>query len=128
MTNFDDERRTRLSTACRAAVAYRSSGLVRLRHQALVGHGLGVPSRDRVLATWEHSRTAIAQHGPLAEAVLSDDGYPLPGLPSLFSAIAGVPLTPDTILRDTRDEVANELDPQQEVWRDEPLFLAPYSS
>jgi hypothetical protein len=37
----------------------------------------------------------------LEAAVLTDDGYPLPGLPSLFSAVAGTLVEPDTLVADT---------------------------
>jgi hypothetical protein len=51
-----------------------------------------------VLAAWERTRTLLGTHQP---AVLADDGYPLPGLPSLFGALAGVPLAPDTLVAAT---------------------------
>ena len=35
----------------------------------------------------------------------------MPGLPSLFSAIAGVPLRPDNLVRLTVDQVVDALDP-----------------
>ena len=117
MTQFDPMIRSRLVSAAQAAVAYRASALVRLRHQALVGHGLGAPSRAEVARAWERSRTTIAGRGPTGAAVLTDDGYPLPGLPSLFGAIAGASLTPDTLLADTRDAVVSRLDPDRLVWR-----------
>src|SRR5262249_55425448 len=108
--------REALSDASRAAAAYRRSSLLRLRHQAVVGHGLGAPSRDEVADTWQHSRRSIARHGRAAEAVLTDDGYPLPGLPSLLAAIAGTPMTPDTLLGQTQEEIVNLLDPEGLVW------------
>jgi hypothetical protein len=34
------------------------------------------------------------------QAILVEDGFPLPGLPSLFSALAGAPIAPSTLLAD----------------------------
>jgi hypothetical protein len=100
-----------LADAVRLAVAFGQCGLVRLRHAAPVGHGFGVPSPYEVAHAWQRSREVIAKRGGPATAVLRDDGYPLPGLPSLFSAIAGVDLTPDTLLADTAAEINAQLDP-----------------
>jgi hypothetical protein len=104
-----------LSERCRLAAALAGSALVRLRHRAPVGHGFGVPSRLEVAEAWHRSREVIGARGGLAMAALREDGYPLPGLPSLLSVIAGVALTPDTLLQDTRDEIIQELDPQRTV-------------
>jgi hypothetical protein len=60
--------------------------------------------------------TGIAKRGGLGEAALVEDGFPLPGLPSLFSAIAGSPLRPDTLVHDTMREVVTGLDPDGVVW------------
>jgi hypothetical protein len=116
MTQFGSVDQARLSEACRIALAYQGCALVRLRHRAPVGHGFGVPSREEVAEAWERSRHGIARRGGLAEAALRDDGFPLPGLPTLFSAIAGVPLTPDTLVHDTKNEVIEALDPDGIVW------------
>jgi hypothetical protein len=109
-------RRRRLRDACHAAGAFRGCALVRLRHEALVGHGLGSPSRDEVAHAWERSRHAIAKHGSAAGEVLAEDGFPLPGLPSLFGAITGATLAPDTLLADTQDALVAHLDPDGLVW------------
>jgi hypothetical protein len=85
---------------------------VRLRHAAPVGHGFGVPSPDEVVEAWERSRAGIATRGGAALTVLDDDGFALPGLPSLFSAIAGAPLTPDTLLADTAYEIETHFRPR----------------
>jgi len=111
MTHLHPLRRRRVRDACQAAVAFRGCALVRLRHEALIGHGLGAPSRDEVAHAWERSRRTIAKHGAAAAAVLAEDGFPLPGLPSLFSAIAGARLRPDTLLAATRRAVVAHLDP-----------------
>jgi hypothetical protein len=95
-----------LEARCRTALSYVDSPIVRLRHTAPVGHGFGVPSPAEVLAAWEHSREALARSEP---AVLTQDGFPLPGLPSLFSALAGARVTPDTILADTADALVEAL-------------------
>ena len=116
MTSLDPRAQARVALGCRAAVAYRACALIRLRHEALVGHGLGAPSRDEVAQAWERSRTTIAGQGPVGVAVLTEDGYPLPGLPSLLSAIADAPLPPDTLLADTRDAIVSHLDPDGLAW------------
>ena len=45
----------------------------------------------------------------MSEAVLVEDDYPLAGRPSLFSAIAGAEITPDTLFADTSAEIVAEL-------------------
>ncbi|GGM90969.1 hypothetical protein GCM10010106_43210 [Thermopolyspora flexuosa] len=97
---IDPKAREDLAARCRVARGFAESPLVRLRHAAPVGHGFGVPSRAEVLEAWERSRARLARHD-IARGALDDDGYPLPGLPSLFSAVAGAPITPSTLLADT---------------------------
>ena len=92
-----------LRNRCALALAYADSPIVRLRHSTPVGHGLGVPSLREVAAAWARSRER------LGGAALHDDGYPLPGLPSFFAALAGVELTPDTLLADTVRALAEVL-------------------
>jgi len=87
-----------LQRRCRAALAYVSSPIVRLRHSAPVGHGFGVPSTGEVREAWVRSRGELARLEP---AVRTEDGYPLPGLPSLFSAVAGRLVAPATLVTDT---------------------------
>ena len=106
LTRHSAEDQKTLEARCRTALSYADSQIVRLRHTAPVGHGFGVPSPAEVLAAWEHSREALARHEP---AVLTQDGFPLPGLPSLFSALAGARVTPDTILADTADALVEAL-------------------
>ena len=105
------EHRGWLAESCRAATALGQSQIVRLRHSAPVGHGFGVPSPDEVRDAWSRSRETIAKEGRVAGAVLIDDGYPLPGLPSLFGAIAGTDLSADTLLADTAAEIITTLGP-----------------
>lgn len=100
--------RADLAARCRVARGFAESPLVRLRHAAPVGHGFGVPSREEVLEAWERSRARLGRH-EVARAALDDDGYPLPGLPSLFSAVAGAPITPATLLADTAAHLAGLL-------------------
>jgi hypothetical protein len=97
---IDPDTREDLAARCRVARGFAESPLVRLRHAAPVGHGFGVPSRQEMLEAWERSRTRLARHD-VARRALDDDGFPLPGLPSLFSAVAGVPIAPATLLADT---------------------------
>ncbi|HEX6969343.1 MAG TPA: hypothetical protein VF174_11125 [Micromonosporaceae bacterium] len=94
----------------RLALAFITSPIVRLRHSAPVGHGFGVPSPAEVLDAWEASRARL---GRLTADGLADDGFPLPGLTRLFSAIAGTPLTPDTLLADTAAAVVNALSTEE---------------
>ncbi|WP_432865400.1 hypothetical protein [Microbispora rosea] len=88
-----------LSARCRIALTFADTPLVRLRHAAPVGHGFGVPSPEEVLEAWERSRAALAKH-EAAAGVTTDDGFPLPGLPTLFSAVAAAPVRPATLLAD----------------------------
>jgi hypothetical protein len=99
-----------VQAACRASLALSESAIVRLRHAAPVGHGFGVPSSAEVLAAWERSRTTIAARGGPGAAALIDDGFPLAGMPSLLSAIAGTQLRPDTLVADTAAEVIAALE------------------
>jgi hypothetical protein len=91
-----------LEQRSRAALAYVSTPIVRLRHSAPVGHGFGVPSAGEVREAWVRSRGELARFEP---AALTEDGYPLPGLPSLFSAVAGTLVKPDTLVADTAKEL-----------------------
>ncbi|MEU7002408.1 hypothetical protein [Nonomuraea sp. NPDC046570] len=99
-----------LHVRARTALAFADTPLVRLRHAAPVGHGFGVPSPEEVLDAWERSRAVLDKNevGAMASA---DDGFPLPGLPSLFSAVAAAPLKPSTLLHDVAAHVAGLLAP-----------------
>ncbi|MFC4062541.1 hypothetical protein ACFOWE_29935 [Planomonospora corallina] len=88
-----------LALRSQVALAFADTPLVRLRHAAPVGHGFGVPSPEEVLEAWERSRTVLAKN-EVGSAAARDDGFPLPGLPSLFSAVAAVPVAPSTLLED----------------------------
>ncbi|MFD0891860.1 hypothetical protein ACFQ08_45525, partial [Streptosporangium algeriense] len=81
------------------ALTFADTPLVRLRHAAPVGHGFGVPSPEEVLDAWERSRTILAKN-EIGNAATKNDGFPLAGLPSLFSAIATAPTAPSTLLSD----------------------------
>jgi hypothetical protein len=93
------EARDGLVARCRTARAFADTPLVRLRHAAPVGHGFGVPSPEEVQETWARSRAQLGR-GDAGPAVLTDDGFPLPGLPALFSAVAAAPIAPATLLAD----------------------------
>ncbi|GAA2900053.1 hypothetical protein GCM10010517_65620 [Streptosporangium fragile] len=88
-----------LTLRSRVALAFADTPLVRLRHAAPVGHGFGVPSAEEVLEAWDRSRMILAKNDVGGEAS-RDDGFPLPGLPSLFSAVAAAPVVPATLLGD----------------------------
>ncbi|ADD45513.1 hypothetical protein Snas_5885 [Stackebrandtia nassauensis DSM 44728] len=90
-----------LAERCVVALAFGDSGVIKLRHAAPVGHGFGVPSVEELDETWQHTREVLGKRGGLAESILADDGFCLPGLPSLLTALAGTAIVPDTLLRDT---------------------------
>lgn len=100
VTRIAPDRRRSLETNAKLALAFGDSTLIRLRHSAPVGHGFGVPSTEEVARTWRHTREVLAKRATVAEAILTDDGFCLPGLPSFLSAITGFDMTPDTLMRD----------------------------
>ncbi|HEY2947555.1 MAG TPA: hypothetical protein VGJ53_04015 [Micromonosporaceae bacterium] len=97
VTRLSKEDVSTVAEGCRLALAFVDSPIVRLRHSAPVGHGFGVPSPDEVRLAWDRSRRSLSRSG----VDLPDDGFALPGLPSLFGAFAGVPMPPDTLVADT---------------------------
>jgi hypothetical protein len=112
VTRLAEDVRAGLAGRCRLALEFTGGVLVRLRHAAPVGHGFGVPSREEVLDAWARTRTSLGHREPGRSALAGADGdtYPLPGLPALFSAIAGAEITPDTLLYDVAAHVAGLLD------------------
>ncbi len=102
MTRHDQPAQERLAAACRIAENFTDSALIQLRHSAPVGHGFGVPSPREVIDTWMHTREHLGKRQP---AALIDDGFVLPGMPSLFSALANAEILPDTLLADTANEI-----------------------
>jgi hypothetical protein len=89
-----------LTARCRLAQEFADGALVRLRHAAPVGHGFGVPSPDEVQEAWSRARRSLGNQ-PLGRAVVEPSTvYCLPGLPEVFSAAAGHPILPDTLLYD----------------------------
>lgn len=103
------EPRADLQLRARTALAFADTPLVRLRHAAPVGHGFGVPSPEEVLDAWERSRTALDKN-PVGASAMKDDGFPLPGLPALFSAVAAAPIQPATLLRGVSDHIVTLLE------------------
>lgn len=97
-TRWDAEQQAVLTQGSRLAQALNDSAIVKLRHAAPVGHGFGVPTRHEVLEAWQRSRGALAKY---AHQTAADDGFALPGLPALFSALAGTAIHPSTLVRDT---------------------------
>ena len=98
-----------LAERCSVALAFGDSSIIKLRHAAPVGHGFGVPSVAEVDDTWRHTREVIGKRGGPGEAVLTEDGFCLPGLPSLLTAVAGVDVVPGTLLRDTANLTVDKL-------------------
>jgi hypothetical protein len=105
---IDPAERAGLHVRARTALSFADTPLVRLRHAAPVGHGFGVPSPEEVLDAWQRSRTVLDKNevGALASA---EDGFPLPGLPSLFSGVAGAPISPSTLLHEVSEHVVGLL-------------------
>lgn len=103
----------------RMRVARRLGGspLVVLRHAAPVGHGFGVPDAREVAEAWEQTRDRLddpslsAAEARVARHVRADDGYPLAGLPSFLSAVSGLDVHPDTLVREVRARVASLVTP-----------------
>jgi hypothetical protein len=93
-----------LTERCRVALEFAETPLVRLRHAAPVGHGFGEPSSEEVLDAWARSRVHLGRNG-VGHRATNDDGYPLPGLPSLISAVAAAEIRPATLLSDVAGEV-----------------------
>jgi len=111
MSRLDDAVRADLTERCKLASEFTDSALVRLRHAAPVGHGFGVPSPEEVQTAWARARASL-RHQPLGKAALDgaqDRGYPLPGLPALFSAIASAELTPDNLLHEVSGRITAAL-------------------
>ncbi|MFI7445401.1 hypothetical protein [Nonomuraea indica] len=106
---IDPEPRAELGVRARTALAFAETPLVRLRHAAPVGHGFGVPSPEEVLDAWERSRSALDKN-EVGGAALKDDGFPLPGLPTLFSAVAAARIVPATLLAGISDHIAGLLE------------------
>lgn len=106
---IEPEPRAELGVRARTALAFAETPLVRLRHAAPVGHGFGVPSPEEVLDAWERSRSALDKN-EVGGAALKDDGFPLPGLPTLFSAVAAARIAPATLLAGISDHVVRLLE------------------
>ncbi|MEV6982208.1 hypothetical protein AB0M95_13240 [Sphaerisporangium sp. NPDC051017] len=100
--------RESLALRCKVALTFADTPLVRLRHAAPVGHGFGVPSPEEVLDAWARSRAHLDKNG-VGHRATRDDGFPLPGLPSLFGAVAGTPIRPATLLADVAGELVRLL-------------------
>ncbi|MBO3751971.1 hypothetical protein J5X84_38385 [Streptosporangiaceae bacterium NEAU-GS5] len=100
--------RAGLAERCRVALEFAETPLVRLRHAAPVGSGHGQPSPEGILDAWARSRVHLSRNG-VGHRATDDDGYPLPGLPSLISAVAATEIRPATLLSDVADEVVTLL-------------------
>lgn len=109
VTRLSQSRQESLAQRCTVALAFADSTMIKLRHAAPVGHGFGVPSCEEVAETWQHTREVLGKRGGYAEAVLVDDGFCLPGLPSMLSALAGETIAPSSLLRETALLTATKL-------------------
>ena len=110
VTRLSPDVQSDLSARCRVAYEFKEGALVRLRHAAPVGHGFGVPNPEEVSDAWARTRTSLSRL-PLGRRVSGDvAGYPLPGLPEVFSAAAGREIVPDTLLRDVADHLVSILE------------------
>jgi len=110
VTRLSPDVQSDLSARCRVAYEFKEGALVRLRHAAPVGHGFGVPNPEEVSDAWARTRTSLSRL-PLGRRVSGDvAGYPLPGLPEVFSAAAGREIVPDTLLRDVADQLVSILE------------------
>lgn len=97
-----------LTERCRVAREFAEGALVKLRHAAPVGHGFGVPNPEEVSEAWARTRGSVGRlplgrsvGGPYGDSA----GYPLAGLPEVFSAAAGHPIVPGTLLRDVAERL-----------------------
>jgi hypothetical protein len=99
ISGLDPAVRAGLTARCRLARDFSDGAFVKLRHAAPVGHGFGVPSREEVENAWARSHTSLRHHQILRDQPGSAD-HPIPGLPATFSAVAGAPIVPSTVLRD----------------------------
>lgn len=111
MTRLSPADHALVTERCKLALEFTNAALVRLRHAAPVGHGFGVPSKNEVLDAWARTRSSLSHQelGRKALAGADTDPYPLPGLAGVFSAVAGVEIRPDTLLRDVAAHVADLL-------------------
>jgi hypothetical protein len=100
--------RALLAVRAKAALMFADTPLVRLRHAAPVGHGFGVPSPEEVQEAWRRSRASLGRN-PVGRAAALDDGFPLQGLPSLFTAVAGAPVEPATLLDDIAEHLVRRI-------------------
>lgn len=100
VTDLAPDPRKALVDRCYLAKEFAEGALVRLRHAAPVGHGFGVPSAEEVLEAWTRSHRSLSRREIFKATPAVKPGYPLPDLPRVFSAIAGVEIGPSTLLRD----------------------------
>jgi hypothetical protein len=105
-SRLSQEQARTVTDGCRLAQGLIGSALVKLRHSAPVGHGFGVPSRAELLEAWSRTRDSLSRLDPVVAAA---DGFPLPGFAALIGALAGEPMIPDTLLRDTAQELTRVL-------------------
>ena len=106
VTRLSEEDQHGLRTRNRLALAFSGSALVKLRHSAPVGHGFGVPAPAEVQEAWTRTRRSLARIVP---AIADNDAQPIPGLRTVFSALAGAPVAPDTLVAEVADAIVAEL-------------------
>jgi hypothetical protein len=106
VTRLSEREQSDLRTRNRLALAFAGSALVRLRHSAPVGHGFGVPAPAEVQEAWTRTRRSMARIVP---EIGHNDDQPVPGLRAVFSALAGAPIAPDTLVAEVADTIVAEL-------------------
>ncbi len=107
------EERRSLDARVRLALIYLESPLVALRHHAPAGHFFGVPSAAEISTAWLETWSRLTKVWPDgANPLLDPDRVvsipadeALPGLSSMVSAVAGLPVTPGRLI----GEIAAEL-------------------
>jgi len=106
LTRVPPASRAALTDRVKTAVEYGDSAFVRLRHAAPVGHGFGVPTRSEVVDAWTTTRSRLSRYAPAAS---DPNDFVLPGLPAVFSAIAGTDVQPSSLVSDVATEVIEAL-------------------
>lgn len=124
VTDLDQPIRQSLEARSQVAAEFAASPLMTLRHHAPVGHFFGVPSADEVGDALRHTMDRVLrvdlggadlgdpwqQLHTQAEEVRRDPVGQMPAAISrMLAVVAGAPLSPSTLLADTKTLVTDEL-------------------